>query len=53
MSNTIATLVGSGICCVVPVLAFTAGVYYARYGLPFVVRWRGIARKGDEEEEEA
>lgn len=42
MNNLTATLVGAGLCCLVPLLSFLAGVYYARRGLPFVFQWKGF-----------
>jgi hypothetical protein len=41
------TVLGGFICCVVPLLCFLSGIYYARFGLPLAVRWRGF--RGDEE----
>lgn len=50
MNDIIAPILGTVICCIVPLLSFAAGVYYARYGLPVQLRWRGIGRVDDEEE---
>jgi hypothetical protein len=41
------TILGGFICCVVPLVCFGAGVYYARFGLPLSVHWRGL--RGEEE----
>lgn len=49
MSQVLPSLLGVGICCVVPLMTFAAGVYYARYGLPVSFRWRGFGRPDDEE----
>jgi hypothetical protein len=38
------------ILCVWPLLFFAGGVYYARFGLPVTLRWRGIGRIDDEED---
>lgn len=37
----VSVLLGGIICCAVPLAAFFGGVYYARFGLPIVIRWRG------------
>ena len=51
LSNNLAVLVGTGVCCVVPLLSFAAGVVYARYGLPFAVRfgWQRSLLASDDE----
>lgn len=41
-STTLSALLGSGICCFVPLLSFFAGVWYARHGLPVSIQWRGF-----------
>lgn len=51
MNQTLATLLGTLICCINPLLCFAAGIYYARYGLPVEISWRGIRRKDDSTEE--
>jgi hypothetical protein len=43
MSAT-ATLAGTAICCVVPLLSFAAGIYIERFGLPFRVQWRVLVK---------
>jgi hypothetical protein len=43
-----ATLIGVGICCVVPLGAFALGIVYARYGIPLSIRWRGFKDAEDE-----
>lgn len=50
MSQSVSILLGGLICCVVPLAAFGAGVYYARCGFPLAIRWRGFgqADAGDE-----
>lgn len=48
--NNLAPLLGAGICCIVPLICFAAGIYVERFGLPVSVRWRGIARRDEEEE---
>lgn len=50
MGNITVTLFGVGICCIAPLAMFAAGVYYARFGLPLAVRWRGFATQSDDEE---
>lgn len=40
--NGVSTILGGVICCVVPILCFAGGVYYARFGLPFSIHWRGV-----------
>lgn len=50
MNNVVATLLGVGICCIIPLATFFAGVYYARYGLPVAVQWRGFARHEHEDD---
>lgn len=52
MGQGVATALGTLICCVVPLLAFGAGMYYARYGLPFAIAWRGFARRDHDEDDE-
>lgn len=47
-----ANLLGAFICCIVPLLCFFAGVYYARFGLPVALQWRGIGRRQDDGIEE-
>lgn len=49
MNQITAILFGGLICCVVPLGAFGAGMYYARYGFPVALQWRGIGRAEDEE----
>lgn len=41
MGGNSAALIGAALCCLTPLLAFASGVYYARHGLPVVIRWRG------------
>lgn len=43
-------LLGSVICCVVPLASFAGGIYYGRFGLPFAVNWRGFGQRPDEDE---
>jgi hypothetical protein len=50
MSQTVSVLLGGVICCVVPLAAFGAGIYYARFGLPLAIRWRGFSREAAEDE---
>lgn len=50
MSQVFASLVGVGVCCFVPLVAFYAGVHYAKFGLPIAVSWRGI-RPTEEDED--
>lgn len=50
MSQISATILGALVCCVVPLGAFGAGVYYARFGLPFSFDWRGFGRREEEGE---
>ena len=50
MSNVVVTLFGSAICCIVPLAAFATGVYYARFGLPLSMRWRGFGRTVDDDD---
>ena len=38
--NSVAVLLGTTLCCGVPLLSFALGVLYARRGLPFAVRYR-------------
>lgn len=52
MNTTMASLVGVGVCCVVPLLSFAAGIVYARFGVPVSIRWRGFAEKGSDDDEE-
>ena len=49
MSTIIVPIFGAVICFVVPLTAFAAGIYYARYGLPLHVRWRGFGRSDDDD----
>lgn len=49
MNEMISYLVGFGFCCIIPLVMFGAGVYYAKFGLPFEVHWRGV-RSSEEEE---
>lgn len=51
MNQASITLIGALICCVVPLACFAAGVYYARFGLPFIFRWRGFNRITDADED--
>jgi hypothetical protein len=51
MSQTVSTLLGGLICCVVPLATFGAGVYYARFGFPLAIRWRGFGRADTAEDE--
>jgi hypothetical protein len=46
----IASILGAFICCIVPLLSFGLGVYYARFGLPVSLQWRGFG-KADEGED--
>ena len=39
MNSTLPVALGSFVCCIVPLLCFMAGMAYARYGLPFAVRF--------------
>lgn len=48
MTNATATFIGLFLCMGVPGLSFLAGVGYAKYGLPFQIRWGW--RKEEEEE---
>jgi hypothetical protein len=50
MNQALSYVVGAGVCCVVPMVMFFAGVYYAKYGLPFSVQWRGMQHSGEEED---
>lgn len=49
MNQVIASSLGAVVCCVVPLVAFFGGVYYARFGLPVALRWRGFGQPLDEE----
>lgn len=49
MNQVTSILLGTGVCCFVPFVTFLAGMYYARYGLPFQVTWRGLNHKEEEE----
>lgn len=49
MNQTGLSIIGALICCAVPLLAFFAGVYYARFGLPIALQWRGFGRSEEEE----
>jgi hypothetical protein len=49
MNQLLSVLVGLGFCCFIPLIAFVAGIYYARHGLPFAIRWNGFGRTEDEE----
>jgi hypothetical protein len=44
MSQTTAVLLGSGICCVVPLISLSLGFYLGKYGIPLELRWRGMQR---------
>jgi len=50
MNQTTATIFGGFILCGWPMFFFAAGVYYAKYGLPIYLRWRGFGRREDEDE---
>jgi hypothetical protein len=50
MENTLPTLLGLGVCCVVPLLSFGAGFYLAKYGSPVQMAWRGFGQPLDEDE---
>lgn len=49
MTDITAPILGAVVCCIVPLLAFAAGVYYARFGLPVAVQWRGVGRADEDE----
>jgi hypothetical protein len=49
MSQITSILFGGLICCVVPLASFGAGMYYARFGFPVALQWRGIGRAEDDE----
>lgn len=51
MNQFTAIVFGTGICCVIPLLALIAGVYIGRHGMPISIRWNGrrqrLADDGD------
>lgn len=49
MNQTLSVLLGAGVCCFVPFMTFLAGMYYARYGLPVAITWRGLHKSEEEE----
>lgn len=40
MNQITAVLLGTGICCVVPLACLSIGVYLGKYGMPVSVSWR-------------
>lgn len=50
MNEISATVLGAFICCIVPLASFAMGIYYARFGLPVLVRWRGFGHPLDDDE---
>lgn len=49
MNQSLATVLGLTVICLMPLIFFAFGVYYARYGLPLVVRWRGFGHTPEDD----
>jgi hypothetical protein len=47
MTPEIATVIGLLWCCGAPIMTFIVGIWYARYGLPVSIKWRGMKRRDD------
>lgn len=50
VNQTYATIFGGFILCGWPLLFFAIGVYYAKYGLPVILRWRGFGKSIDDDD---
>ncbi len=50
MNEIISVLFGVGVCCLIPIMSFATGIYYARFGLPVTLRWKGWGNSDTDEE---
>ena len=51
MNQTYATVFGLFILCMWPLIWLAIGVYYAKFGLPVSLRWRGFGKSIEDDDD--